>query len=162
MNPGKLIAFEGIDGCGKSTQLARLAERFRAADLDVCITAEPTNFETGRKIRAAARAGEALAPEVELEWFVTDRQLHVDRVIAPALAAGQWVLCDRYTLSSVAYQGARGLDPEEILRAGEEAFPVPDLVLLFEIAPREGLARATIIGSVVLTILLWVVGYVVR
>ena len=47
MNPGKLIAFEGIDGCGKSTQLAKLAERVRAADIEVCITAEPTQFETG-------------------------------------------------------------------------------------------------------------------
>jgi dTMP kinase len=148
VNPGKLIAFEGIDGCGKSTQLAKLAERVRAADIEVCITAEPTQFETGRKIRAAARAGKAIAPEVELDWFLEDRRIHVDRVIAPALEAGQMVLCDRYTLSSVAYQGARGLDPEAILRAGEAAFPLPDLVLLFAISPREGLARVAARGGV--------------
>jgi dTMP kinase len=141
VNAGYLIAFEGLDGCGKTTQVARLVAALRAAGHDVVRTAEPTDGTWGRRIRAMARGGRAVAPEEELRWFHEDRREHAARVIRPALEAGRGVVTDRYYLSSVAYQGARGLDWREILAASEAEFPQPDLVLLLEIAPEAGLAR---------------------
>ena len=97
-----MIAFEGLDGSGKSTQLERLAARLRAAGCDVVTTHEPTTFPSGQRIREMARSGQPLAPEEELRWFVEDRRVHVAEVIAPALRAGQIVLTDRYYVSTVA------------------------------------------------------------
>jgi dTMP kinase len=94
-----------------------------------------------------ARSGEALPPEEELRWFVEQRREHVRDRIAPALAGGEIVLCDRYFLSTAAYQGARGLDAEAILAAGEREFPRPDLVLLFEIDVPRALARIAARGG---------------
>jgi dTMP kinase len=147
VNRGRLIAFEGLDGCGKSTQLERLAARLRAVGCDVVTTSEPTGFPSGQRIREMARSGEQLEPEEELRWFVEDRRVHVAEVIAPALRAGQIVLTDRYYLSTVAYQGARGLDFEEILGDSEGAFPIPDLVLLLEIDPQIAFERVHARGS---------------
>jgi len=141
VNAGQLIVFEGIDGCGKSTQRERLVARLRGRGLDVVETAEPTQGEWGRRIRSAARAGTEIPPLDELAWFTKDRRAHVDEVILPALAAGSVVVCDRYFLSTVAYQGARGLDAEQILVESEAEFPIPDLVLLLVIPPSIGLAR---------------------
>ena len=141
MNTGRLIALEGLDGCGKSTQLSRLAAALRARGHTVVETREPTDGETGQRIRSMARSGRRVSPEQELDWFWQDRREHVERVIGPALAAGHWVLSDRYYLSTVAYQGAHGLDWREILARSEAEFPVPDAVLLFELSVTEGLAR---------------------
>lgn len=148
MKPGTLVAFEGIDGSGKSTQLERLASSLRAAGRETLTTREPTDGEYGRRIRAMARSGDTTEPETELSWFMSDRREHVAQVVAPALAAGRCVLTDRYTLSSVAYQGARGLDPGRILHACESEFPVPDLVILLEVGPETGLARVRDRGGV--------------
>ena len=104
-------------------------------------TAEPTRGTWGRRIRDEARAGRRPPPEEELAWFLADRREHVAEVVAPALAAGQVVLTDRYFLSTVAYQGARGLHPESLLRRAEAEFPIPDLALLFWIDPAAGLRR---------------------
>ena len=147
MNGGQWIAFEGLDGCGKSTQLERLAVRLRAAGCDVVTTREPTGFPSGQRIREMARSGVPLAAEEELRWFVEDRRVHVAEVIAPALSAGQVVLTDRYYLSTVAYQGARGLDYEQILADSESEFPIPDLVVLLEIDPQIGLDRVHARGA---------------
>ena len=126
MNRGRLIAFEGLDGCGKTTQIARLAESLRKAGHDPVVTAEPTDGEFGRRIRAMARGGAPrVAPEEELRWFVEDRREHVARCIAPALAAGRHVLTDRYFLSTVAYQGANGLDAAQHPRAERGRVPAP-------------------------------------
>lgn len=142
VNRGRLIAFEGLDGCGKTTQIARLAESLRKAGHDPVVTAEPTDGEWGRRIREMARgAAPAVAPEEELRWFVEDRREHVARCIAPALAGGRPVLTDRYFLSTVAYQGANGLDAARILAQSEAEFPIPDLVLLLEIDVPAALAR---------------------
>lgn len=141
MKRGRLLVFEGLDGCGKTTQAARLAERLRRAGRDVVETREPSDGPHGRRIRERARAGERVPAAEELAWFVADRRDHVERVIAPALAADRIVVSDRYTLSSVAYQGAAGLDPRAILEQGEAEFPLPDLVLLLEIGVEVGLAR---------------------
>jgi dTMP kinase len=147
VNRGRLIALEGLDGCGKSTQLAPLATALRAAGHDVVTTREPSDGAHGRRIRAMARSGSLLPPQEELRWFVADRREHVAEVIEPGLAAGRVVVTDRYYLSSVAYQGARGLDWRRILADSEAEFPVPDLALLFEIDPAEGLARVRARGG---------------
>jgi dTMP kinase len=139
---GTLVAFEGLDGCGKSTQVAALAAALRASGQEALATFEPTDGPTGARIRAMARSGAALAPEDELRWFVEDRRVHVRDTIEPALAAGRVVVTDRYFLSTVAYQGARGLDWRRILAESEAEFPLPDLVLLLEVEVAVGLARA--------------------
>jgi len=140
---GSLIVFEGVDGSGKSTQLALLAEALRSAGRDVVETGEPYDCEWGRKIREMARSGRGMAPEQELEWFLEQRRVHVRDLVGPALAAGRIVLSDRYFLSTVAYQGARGLDAKALLAECEAEFPIPDLVLLLEIDPGRGLRRVS-------------------
>ena len=144
---GQLIVFEGIDGCGKSTQLGLLADAAAAKGLDPVRTCEPTDGPFGRRIRAMARSGGGVEPEQELHWFVEDRRAHVAEVIEPALAAGRLVLSDRYYLSSVAYQGARGLDWARILADSEAEFPLPDLALIVVVAPERGLERVRARGG---------------
>jgi dTMP kinase len=147
MKGGALIVFEGVDGSGKSTQLVLLAEAIRSAGREVVETGEPYDCEPGRKIREMARSARGVAPQQELEWFLEQRRLHVREVVAPALEAGRVVLSDRYFLSTVAYQGARGLDAEMLLAESEAEFPTPDLVLLLEIDPGSGLARVATRGG---------------
>ena len=141
MKRGRLLAFEGLDGCGKSTQVAALARALEQAGHEVLATREPSDGPAGRRIRSMARSGQRVAPEEELRWFVEDRRAHVAEVIRPALASGRLVLTDRYYLSTVAYQGARGLDAAAILADSEAEFPLPDLAILLEIEPEVGLAR---------------------
>jgi dTMP kinase len=138
---GTFIVFEGLDGAGKSTQVERLAARLAASGHTVCATREPTDGPHGRKIRALSAAGAELAPEEELALFVADRAEHARTCLRPELAAGHVVVCDRYALSTVAYQGARGLDPRAILERSERDFPVPDLVILLCLDPDRGLER---------------------
>jgi len=139
---GALIAFEGIDGTGKSTQVARLVAWLRAGGWPVVETSEPTKGEWGLKIRALTleRRG-AVAREDELDWFLRDRMEHVEQTIRPALRAGKIVLTDRYYFSTMAYQGALGLDPKRIQEMNEALFPRPDLVILFVGTPELGLSR---------------------
>jgi len=144
---GTLIVFEGLDGCGKSTQLRRAAEALAARDLDIVVTREPTDGPWGRRIREMARSNDGVAPETELEWFFEDRREHMREVVEPALAAGRLVLSDRSYISTVAYQGARGLDYEQILADSEGEFPIPDLVLLLEIDSKVAFERVHARGS---------------
>jgi dTMP kinase len=144
---GTLIVFEGLDGCGKSTQLRLAAEVLSARGLNPVVTREPTDGPWGRRIREMARSTEGVAPETELEWFFEDRREHMRLVVDPALAAGRIVLSDRSYISTVAYQGARGLDPAKILSDSEAEFPRPDLILLFEISARQGLERVQARGG---------------
>lgn len=147
MKRGILIVFEGLDGCGKSTQLARAAETLRAAGKEVVVTREPTDGPWGRRIRAMAKNAEPVSPETELEWFFADRREHMRDVVEPAMAAGKIVLSDRSYISTVAYQGARGLDPALILAESEAEFVRPDRVLIFEVSPTVGLARVASRGG---------------
>lgn len=146
MKRASFVVFEGIDGSGKSTQVAALAEALTEGGARVLATREPTDGATGRRIRAMATSGESVAPEQELAWFVEDRREHVEQVIRPALADGRVVVCDRYFLSTVAYQGARGLDWRAILAESERAFPLPDLAILLQVDPGTGLARTRLRG----------------
>ncbi|MBI4458791.1 MAG: dTMP kinase [Acidobacteria bacterium] len=116
--PGKLITFEGLDGCGKSTQLAREAERLRQQGYTVFTTHEPGGTAVGQQIREIVLHTPAreVAPFTELALMFAARTQHIEQVILPALEAGQLVLCDRFTDSSVAYQGyGRGIPLDAIL-----------------------------------------------
>lgn len=148
VNSGKFIAFEGVDGSGKSTQLELLADALAAAGHEVVRTKEPTNGPWGVRIRKMAQSNERVAPEEELRWFVEDRREHMAEVVIPALEAGRIVLTDRCYLSSVAYQGARGLDFERILAENEGEFPAPDLALFVVVSPAQGLERVEARGGV--------------
>jgi len=142
VNPGFLLALEGIDGSGKSTAAAGIVSALRTEGRDVVATREPTDGPWGRRIRDMAASGKTVAPAEELRWFVEDRREHVRACIRPALEASRLVITDRYFLSTVAYQGARGLDWRRILADAEAEFPVPDLALVFELDPAAGLLRA--------------------
>lgn len=148
MNRGRLVVFEGVDGSGKSTQLGLLADALRTRGTPILVTKEPTDGPWGRRIRAMARSGDRVAREEELRWFLEDRREHVANELVPALAAGRIILCDRYYLSTVAYQGARGFDPAELLADAEAEFPAPDLALVFEVDPVAGLARVAARGGI--------------
>ena len=137
-----LIAVEGIDGMGKSTQVALLVERLNRAGWSAVATREPTQGPWGRKIRTLAMKGRRdVSPEDELDWFLRDRMEHVETVIRPALRAGKIVVTDRYYFSTMAYQGALGIDPQRIREMNEALFPRPDLVILLRGESRLGLAR---------------------
>ncbi len=143
---GLLIAFEGIDGTGKSTQIKLLAEWLRAQGEDVLETREPTDSAYGRRIRELYVNRAACTPEEELELFLEDRKLHVKELIRPALNAGRIVLTDRYYYSTAAYQGANGLDAKQILQRNRFA-PQPNLVILLTMPPELSAERISSRGE---------------
>ena len=132
MSRGLFIVIEGIDGTGKSTQAARLADWFREQGREVVLSREPTAGPWGQRVRESAATGR-LSPEEELEYFLNDRRQHVEELIEPSLAAGKVVILDRYYFSTMAYQGARGFDPLEIRRKNESFAPRPDLLLILDL-----------------------------
>ena len=138
---GVLIAFEGIDGTGKSSQVRLLAATLEGQGHRVVITREPTDGVYGRQIRALFTGRDRVTPAEELELFMADRLEHVREVIEPALRSGRIVITDRYYLSTVAYQGAAGQDPEAIMAANEKFAPVPDLVVLLTLTPEQSIRR---------------------
>ena len=138
--PGSLIIFEGIDGTGKSTQVQLLAKALEAQGEVVVTSREPTDGHFGQKLRASMCEGR-LTPEEELALFHDDRKDHVEHLILPALAAGKVVILDRYYFSTMAYQGARGFDPQEIRKENENFAPVPDRVFLLELPVEVALER---------------------
>ncbi len=140
--PGKLIVFEGIDGTGKSTQLVLLAEYLRRLELPVVTTREPTDGRYGREIRQLYNHRERYSQEEELALFLADRREHTEQFLRPALTRGEIILCDRYFLSTAAYQGAKGGDPLAIIAMNDFA-PEPDLVLLLQAPLTVGLTRIT-------------------
>lgn len=144
---GKFITFEGPEGSGKSTHVQRLAERLRQAGREVLTTREPGGTPTGEAIRAILQhdhAGEPIAPSAELLLFAASRAQLVQRVIAPALAKGVWVLCDRFIDSTTAYQGyGRGFDLSAIHAINGFAIQghEPDLTILLDVETRAGMDR---------------------
>ena len=143
---GRFIAFEGGEGAGKSTQARLLAEALRAQGREVVVTREPGGTAGAEAIRALLldTAGEGFLPRAEALLFAAARADHVERLIRPALAAGQWVVCDRFLDSSRAYQGGGGgLADTELLdlhRIGSGGL-MPDLTLLIEVSPEEAASR---------------------
>jgi dTMP kinase len=139
---GVLLALEGIDGCGKSTQAGLLARALRGRGLAVVLTCEPTDSSLGRQIREYFQGPTRyLSAKEELNLFMANRREHVEEVITPALADGQIVISDRYYYSSVAYQGALGLDPDRILAQNEVMAVRPDLAVILTLPVAVALAR---------------------
>jgi dTMP kinase len=141
------ITFEGGEGAGKSTQVKLLGEYLREQNVPVVLTQEPTGTPIGRKIGDILfhRGHADMCPETELFLFCAARAQHVREVVRPALAAGKFVLCDRFSDATYAYQAAgRGLDPLFIKTVNDYSAPglKPDLTLLFDVPAETGLARA--------------------
>ena len=138
---GVFIVFEGIDGSGKSTHIKALAEELRSQGYGVLQTSEPSKDRIGNFIRRYAERNDSrLTPETEALLFAADRFEHVKTVIEPALRRGRIVISDRYLYSSLAYQGAGGLEVDWIREMNRFA-PKPDLGILLDILPEFSLQR---------------------
>ena len=147
MTQGRFITFEGGEGTGKSTQVARLVERLRARDLEVVQTREPGGSAGAEDIRNIALNGDAnrWSPMTETLLMFAARSDHLERTIRPALEAGRWVVCDRFADSSRAYQGVGGGTPAEFIESLDAAIvgaTQPDLTLIFDLPVNIGLERA--------------------
>jgi len=147
MREGRFISLEGPDGGGKTTQAARLVARLRERGRNVVTVREPGGTELGEWVRRVVQhgaTGEPLSATTELLLFSAARRHLTERVIAPALREGRWVVSDRFLDSTTVYQGiAGGLRPEEVaavhrIAVGEE---LPDLTLVLDVDPERGLAR---------------------
>ena len=148
MMRGKFIAFEGGEGAGKSTQVGLLALALEARGIAYVVTREPGGTAGAEAIRGLllGTAGEGWHPRAEALLFAAARSDHVERLIVPALEAGQWVICDRFVDSSRAYQGgAGGLSDAEVmaLHAVGSNGLLPDLTLLIEVSAKTAAARAS-------------------
>lgn len=146
MERGRFITFEGGEGCGKSTQIALLAESLRAEGVELVCVREPGGTALCERVRALLKdgCGEAPCDESELLLFLAARAQLVRKVIEPALRQGKWVLCDRFTDSTVAYQGyGRGLDMKFLAAANEFASASlrPDLTLFLDVSDSVALER---------------------
>jgi dTMP kinase len=144
---GVFITFEGSEGCGKTTQIQRLAARLKTAGLPILLTREPGGTPLGESIRHLlkfAEEGKDMVPEAELLLFAASRAQLVRRVIEPALESGHWVIADRFMDSTTVYQGvARRLDHEAVrfindFAVGERQ---PDLTILLDVDPQEAHRR---------------------
>ncbi len=140
---GRFITFEGIDGSGKSTQLAATAAALRAGGIDVLETREPGGTALGEALRAIL-LGRPMSPLTETLLMFAARVEHIDEVIVPALGTGHWVLCDRFTDATYAYQsGGRGIAAEWIANLEAWAHPTlqPDLTVVIDLDPRQAAIR---------------------
>jgi dTMP kinase len=138
------VSFEGLDGCGKTTQARLLAETLAAEGVDVVSTREPGGTPLGERIRELVLHGEHVAPWAEAALYVAARAQHVEQVIRPALERGATVICDRYLDASVAYQGGgRELGVETVLELNLAAVGglLPDRTVLVELDVATALAR---------------------
>jgi dTMP kinase len=144
---GRFVTFEGIEGVGKSTQVARVRARLEAAGRRVVATREPGGTPLAERIRAVVLGGtdEAVPPAAELLLMFAARAVHTANLIRPALERGDWVLCDRYTDATHAYQGGgRGVPEREIAALAALAHPglAPDLTVLLDAPVSVALGRA--------------------
>ena len=148
MNRGRFITFEGVDGAGKSTHLGWAADFLRGRGLNVVATREPGGTDLGEKLRdLLLHQADEIHPEAEALLMFAARREHVERIIAPALARGQIVLCDRFSDATFAYQGGgRGVDGAKLEMLERWVHPglQPDLTLYFDV-PLE-VARARLAG----------------
>jgi len=144
---GRFITLEGGEGAGKSTQARLLAEALRARGCEVVVTREPGGSPKAEKIREAILSGliAPMGPKAEAMMFAAARIDHLDQTIRPALARGAWVVCDRFSDSTRAYQGALGAVEPDFLRALERIAvgpTKPDLTIMVDVPAPTGLARA--------------------
>ena len=142
---GLLITLEGVEGSGKTTVANLVAENLRQKGLTVTVTAEPGDTSVGRQIRQLLATIDERTAWTETFLFLADRAEHVAKVIKPALERGEIVLCDRFTDSTIAYQGfGLGLPLEWLMQLNDIATNglIPDLTLLLDIDPEIGLKRS--------------------
>ena len=137
---GILLAIEGIDGAGKTTQVDLLANVLRNAGENVVASKEPTDGSWGRRIRESATVGR-LSVEDEISILVEDRKEHLEQKISPALDSGSIVILDRYFYSTIAYQGARGVNVDDLTRHMLDFAVEPDIVFLLDIDPALAMLR---------------------
>ena len=147
MKAGKFITVEGIEGVGKSTNIAHICSLLETAGIDVVMTREPGGTLLGEAIRGLLLDPRytGMSPDCELQLMFAARAEHLARVILPALEQGQWVLCDRFTDATYAYQGGgRGIDVGKIahLEQWVQGDFRPDLTVLLDVPVDVGLARA--------------------
>lgn len=145
--PGRFITLEGGEGAGKSTNAAYFATQLEAAGIRLRVTREPGGTRLGEKIRELLLdpASDGMHVDTELLLMFAARAQHLHEVILPALQAGEWVLCDRFTDATYAYQGGgRGIDSQRIaeLEAWVQQGFQPDMTILFDLPVETGLARA--------------------
>jgi dTMP kinase len=145
---GRFITFEGGEGAGKSTQLARSAEWLRARGVEVVVTREPGGTPRAERLRKMLleRGSEPMPPSCELLLMFAARATHLENLVQPAVHRGAWVLCDRFTDATYAYQGGgRGLPVAQIdaLAGIVHGGLWPDVTLLLDVPVETGLARAT-------------------
>lgn len=129
---GKLIVIEGIDGSGKSTCAKNLAEKLNSINIKTIYTFEPTHSHYGAKLRDGMLS-EDLDTEEELLLFVKDRKEHIEYMIKPALEEGYFIILDRYFYSSIAYQGAKGIDINRIINMHKGFIIKPNIVFIFHL-----------------------------
>lgn len=141
LREGILIVFEGIDGSGKTTQALLLLEKLRSRGVEVAYFREPSDSRWGREIKQKASRAGSLKPAEELALFQKDRKSNVEKNLKPALDQRKAVILDRYYFSTMAYQGSRGFDPEEIRRMNEAFAAHPDLVFILDVEASRGLGR---------------------
>ncbi len=146
---GFFITFEGGEGAGKSTQIERLARKMRAKKYDIVVTREPGGSPGAEAVRHVLLSGvaEPFGAKMEAFLFAAARSDHVEQVIRPAVERGAIVLCDRFMDSSRVYQGVTGGIDVDFMDALEQVAingMVPDMTLIFDIDPAEGLRRATV------------------
>lgn len=138
---GILIALEGIDGSGKSTQAKRLRDRLEASGIPAIVFKEPGDSPFGDKLRQQFRDGRSVSPDEEAQLFIEDRRIDVRDNIGPSMAAGKVVIMDRYYFSTMAYQGALGLDVEALRKTNEAFAPRPDVTLILDLPQEVSLER---------------------
>jgi dTMP kinase len=143
---GLLIAVEGIDGAGKTTVAATLAQWCGERGLLCALSKEPTSLEWGRKLRESSASGRLTLVQ-ELDFFHKDREQHAEFSIAPLLEHDGIMILDRYYWSTAAYQGQRGADVKDVLEYNETNFPIPDLVLLLDLPVEVGQKRIRVRGD---------------
>jgi dTMP kinase len=141
LEKGILIVLEGIDGGGKTSQAEHLLRILVEKGYDAVYFREPSDSRWGRMIREKAVRNDSLTPEEELELFQKDRRENVEKNLKPALASRKVVILDRYYFSTMAYQGAKGLDPDQIRETNESFAVPPDLVFILDVEPGKGLKR---------------------
>ncbi len=149
---GKFITVEGVEGAGKSTALEFIKQFIMTQDLPLLVTREPGGTDISEKIRSLLLdpQNHNLSHDTELLLMFAARAQHLEELIIPALVAGKWVLCDRFTDATYAYQGAgRGIEYDKItnLEAFVQADLRPDLTILLDISPELGLQRVMQRGS---------------
>lgn len=141
LSKGILIVIEGIDGAGKTTQAEILLEKLEEKGFETASYREPSESKWGREIKRKAALPDSISPEEELDLFLKDRRENVEKNLKPGLEEKKVIVLDRYYYSTIAYQGARGIDLEMLRRINEDFAVRPDLVFILDVDAQKGLKR---------------------